>query len=273
MHIFKSFNYFIKSKAPFHRLLILLPVLSSIMGQAQDDDLRVVDPEDYAWKNIKTTIQLIQQDRVSPLSLRIAYPLVRENPLPNIPDMKEFGQAYTILFDSTLKRDLFGLKESDLFGHNGLWSYGRGDVWFDPDGKIIAINYSSPNELRRKDSLTEATYRLLYPGISHWKRNVLVCKVRKRLVRVDEVGDGLRYIAWGEGKTISDKPDIVLFKGVQKAEGENGSYTITFLNGLWAYEFDYIAEADGGDNEPLGLYLNVLNNGKSIARYRCVQMK
>jgi len=57
---------------------------------------------------------------------------------------------------------------------------------------------------RRKDSLTEETYKLLYPGIAHWRSNLLVCRAGKRLIRVDEVGDDLRYIAWGEGKTISD---------------------------------------------------------------------
>ncbi len=262
MHIFKN----LKS------LLLLVPVLSSVIGRAQGDDLHF-DAAAEAWRNIKTTIRLIRQDRVATLAGRVAYPLRRENPLPDIKTRKEFGQAYTILFDSTLKTALAGLKSSDLFEHEGQWSYGGGDVWFDPDGKIIAINYSSPAEQRRKDSLTAETYRLLYPGIAHWKRNLLVCKVGKRLIRIDEVGDDLRYIAWGAGKTISDKPDLVLFKGVQKVDGTLGSYTITFSNGPWTYSFDYTALADSGDDYAFGLYLLVLKDGKMIGRYTCVQMK
>lgn len=272
MHILENFETFIKFKASLRRLLILLPVFSFVIGRAQGDDLHF-DAAAQAWKNIKATIQLIRQDRVASLAGRVVYPLKRENPLPDITSWKEFGQTYNILFDSTLKRVLFGLKPSDLFEHEGDWSYGEGDVWFDSDGKIIAINYSSSAEHRRKDSLTKETYRLLHPGIAHWKRNLLVCKAGKRLIRVDEVGDDLRYIAWDDSKTISDKPDLVLFKGVQKMDGTLGSYTITFSNGPWTYSFEYTALADDSDDSPLGLYLHISKNGKEVARYSCVQMK
>jgi hypothetical protein len=265
-----NFKTFIKLEARLHLLVIVLSVFLSLTGRSQDDDLHV-EADAQTWRNIKATIQLIRQDQVVFLSGRVVYPLIRENPLPDITTRKEFDREYNILFDSTLKRVLFDLKPSDLFQHEGDWSYGQGDVWFDPDGKIIGINYSSPTELRRKDSLTEETYRLLYRGIAHWKRNVLVCKVGKRLIRVDEVGDDLRYIAWDDGKTISDKPDLVLFKGVQKTDGELGSYSITFSSGPWTYLFEYIAVGEKEDD--LGLFLHILKNGKKIALYRCVQMK
>jgi hypothetical protein len=251
---------------------ILLPVFWSVIGRAQDDSLHF-DAAAQAWKNIRYTIQLIREDRVAALSGRVVYPLRRENPLHDIKNGAELSWAYTLLFDSTLKTALAGLKPSDLFGHEGNWSYGEGDAWFDPEGKIVAINYSSPAERRRKDSLTEETYRLLYPGIAHWKRNLLVCKVGKRLIRIDEVGDDLRYIVWGAGKPISDKPDLVLFKGKKKMDGTLGSYTITFSNGQWTYRFDYTALSDSGNDYPFGLYLHVLKNGKKIGRYACVQVK
>ena len=253
-------------------LLILLPMFSSVTGWAQGEDLHF-DPAAQAWKNIKATIQLIRRDRVAVLAGRVVYPLRRENPLPDVTGRSEFGRAYAILFDSTLKAALVRLKSSDLFQHEEDWSYGEGDVWFNSDGKIVAINYSSLAERLRKDSLTAETYRLLYPGIAHWKRNLLVCKVGKRLIRIDEVGDDLRYIAWGAGKTISDKPDMVLFKGVQKMDGTQGSYFITFSNGQWTYIFDYTTLADSGDDFPFGLYLRVLKHGKKIGRYACVQVK
>lgn len=253
-------------------LAILLLLLPAVTGWAQDDALHF-DAAADSWKNIKATIRLIRQNRVASLASRVVYPLIRENPLPDITTRKKFGETYDILFDSTLKKVLFRLKSSDLFEHEGNWSYGEGDVWFDPDGKIIAINYSSPAERRRKDSLTEETYRLLYPGIAHWERNLLVCKVGKRLIRVDEVGDDLRYIDWRNGKTISDKPDLVLLKGEKKPDGTGGSYTITFSKGQWTYLFEYGALSDSGDDSPSGLYLNILKNGKRVARYTCVEMK
>ncbi len=253
-------------------LLILLLLFPAVTGWAQDDALHF-DPAADSWKNIKATIRLIRQNRVASLASRVVYPLMRENPLPDITTRKKFGQAYDILFDSTLKKVLFRLKASDLFEHEGNWSYGEGDVWFDPDGKIIAINYSSPAERRRKDSLTEETYRLLYPGISHWERNLLVCRVGKRLIRIDEVGDDLRYIDWRNGKTISDKPDLVLLKGEKKLDGTGGSYNITFSKGQWTYFFEYTTLFDDDYDSPSGLYLNILKHGKKVARYTCLQMK
>lgn len=253
-------------------LLVFFSVLLVMIGRAQDDALHF-DPDAQAWNNIKATIALIRQNRVALLAGRVVYPLVRQNPLPDITNRKEFAFAYPMLIDSALRRALFRLKLADLFQHEGEWSYGEGDVWFDSDGKIIAINYSSPAERRRKDSLTEETYRVLYPGIAHWDKNVLVCRVGKRLIRVDDMGDDLRYISWGAGKTISDKPDLVLFKGVKETDGTLGSYTITFKSGPWTYTFDYTAVADSGDDFPAGLFLNVLKNGKKVARYVCRETK
>lgn len=207
----------------------MLLLLSVLPGRGQDDSLHF-DAAAQAWKNIRGTIQLIRQDRVSDLAGHVAYPLTRENPLADIRTRKQFGRAYDMLFDSTLKKALFRLKAEDIFEHDGNWSYGEGDGWFDPDGKINTINYSSLAERWRKDSLTAETYRRLYPGIGHWNRNVLVCKEGKRLIRVDEVGDSLRYIAWGAGKTISDKPDLVLSTAEQEIVVTGGSYTIAFSN-------------------------------------------
>ena len=258
--------------ASLRRLLVLFSLLSFLSGRAQDDELHF-DPDAQAWKNIKATIALIRQNRVASLAGRVIYPLIRENPLPDIANRKEFVSAYPVLFDSVLRRALFRLKSADLFQHEGNWSYDEGDIWFGPDGKIIAINYSSPAERRRKDSLTEETYRLLYPGIAHWDRNVLVCKVGKRLIRVDEIGDDLRYISWGDGKTISEKPDLVLYKGVQKVDGTLGSYTITFNSGPWTYSLDYVALGDSDYDLAAGLFLSVSKNGKMVARYVCRKIK
>jgi hypothetical protein len=105
------------------------------MGRAQGDDLHF-DAAAQAWKNIRATIQLIRRDRVVALAGRVVYPLRRENPVPDITGRSDFGRAYAMLFDSTLKVALMGLTSSDLFGHWGDWSYGGGDVWFNSDGTL-----------------------------------------------------------------------------------------------------------------------------------------
>ncbi len=47
------------SATSLRRLLILLPVFSSVMGRAQDDDLHF-DAVDQAWKNVAATIRMIR---------------------------------------------------------------------------------------------------------------------------------------------------------------------------------------------------------------------
>jgi len=53
--------------------------------------------------------------------------------------------------------------------------------------------------------------------------------------------------------------------------GIGGNFTITFSNGSWIYLFDNAALTD--DEHKLGLFLNILKDGKKIARYTCAQMK
>jgi len=77
------FVFFPGCKASLRRLLILLPVLFPLIGQAQNGDLPV-DADAEAWKNIKATIRLIRQDRIASLATQVAYPLRRENPLPDL---------------------------------------------------------------------------------------------------------------------------------------------------------------------------------------------
>ncbi len=68
----------------------------------------------------------------------------------------------------------------------------------------------------------------MYPAVSSWNENVLVAKSEKLLIRVDRTDKGLRYVCWSNNQTIKDSPDIVLYEGVEDAQGYNGWIDLDF---------------------------------------------
>jgi len=104
-------------------------------------------------KRFRYIIQLVETDNAKELSRLIAYPLKRENPLPDIQNSTEFISEYPLLFDSTLKNLLKQYNDSDIFEHN--FSFGlvggnfSGEIWLNENGKISGLtssNVSSPKD-------------------------------------------------------------------------------------------------------------------------------
>jgi hypothetical protein len=171
----------------------------------------------------------------------IEYPLKRENPLPDIGNQKEFVKYYPNLFDKPFMDMLNKYKYSEIFDHNG--KYGlvgdifHGEIWLSYDSKkISAINYSSEKELKLKEELKAKTQSAIHSSVNQWISNVMVCKGKGIIVRIDNTKDGLRYVSWTGGHKTSDKPDLILFKGKEEFLGTMGGWKCTFINGKWSYE-------------------------------------
>lgn len=119
-------------------------------------------------KHFKHIIQLIETDNAKELAKFVEYPLKRENPLPDIKNANDFISYYHILFDRALKDLLKKYNDSIVFEHNG--EYGLvggafdGEIWIDEDGKISGINYSSIEEQKERQLLTEKIKKQIYPS-------------------------------------------------------------------------------------------------------------
>ncbi len=189
-------------------------------------------------KHFKHIIQLIESDNSRELSKLIAYPLKRKNPLPDIKNAPIFISHYKSLFDSSFKSLLKQYNDSDVFEHNG--SYGlvggnfSGEIWIDEDGKILGLS-TSKTEQKEKEILIPKVKKEMNSSINVWNENVVVGKSEKLLIRVDRTDKGMRYVCWSNGKTIKDTPNIILYNGIEEAQGTMGGWIWSFKNGDWTY--------------------------------------
>ncbi len=118
-------------------------------------------------QRFREIIRLIKADKVNELSWMVAYPLTRENPMPDIVDAKAFIAHYPVLFDKAFKKKLLTYNDSIVFEHHG--TYGLvggifdGDIWINQEGKIAAVNYSSVRENELRNQLTKEIQSKIYP--------------------------------------------------------------------------------------------------------------
>jgi len=224
-------------------------------------------------KNVGVTLRLIQQNKLQQLADRVVYPLKRPNPLPDIKNKTEFLNYYHLLLDTSTKKMAGNADINRLFELHNKYSIDdwRGMIWFDEKGNICQVNYSSPAEQRLKAQLTEKIKKKMYPGLNNWDENILVWRSSKWMVRVDKLGDNYRYIAWGRGKTIADKPDLVLNDGLIEPFGTQGGVGYRFRNGIFTYELDDCRLGYSDDN--VGTFLNIRKNGTRIVSYTCEETK
>ena len=215
-------------------------------------------------RRFRQIIILIKENKVNELSAMVEYPLKRENPLPDINSPERFIVYYPILIDKAFRAKIRLYNDSDIFEHHG--QYGlvggpfSGEVWIDENGKIAAINYSSPKEIELKNQLTKQIQAHIYPAINSWVENILVCRSKTLLIRVDSTSKGIRYVSWSKGRSMSEKPDLILNHGVEEAQGTMGGWTWTFKNGDWTYIVDDVemCESDKG----CGWFLRLFYKGK-----------
>jgi hypothetical protein len=217
----------------------------------------------------------MESDNSKELSKLIDYPLERQNPLPDIKSPNDFINYYSTLFDSSFKKLLNQYNDSDIFEHNG--GYGlvgggfAGEIWIDEDGKISTINYSSKEEQKAKQSLIDKIKKEMYPTVSSWDENILVAKSEKLLIRLDRTDKGLRYVCWSKGRTIKDSPDIILYDGIEEAQGTMGGWTWTFKNGDWTYIVDDAEMCDEPKN--CGLFLQLLFKDELKSNIKLIETK
>ena len=229
----------------------------------------------------KRIIRLIENDSITKLAKLIKFPIIRENPLPDI-SSDSFMKYYPILFDSAFKQKLRFFNDSDIFdrgGEYGLVGDGAltngdrfdGDIWLNEKGNIIRINYSSPKEQELSKQITQKIQSEIYPSVKDWASNIEVLQSSNYLIRIDRTANGIRYVSWGKGKKISDKPDLVLYNGIEEPQGTGGGWIWTFKNGEWEY---IIEDNQMCENEKdCGFFLVLKNSGEEKHRTKCEEIK
>jgi hypothetical protein len=251
-------------------IITILTVLAiSLQIIAQADELT---PENIA--QINKIVALIKNDDVLQLSEMVEYPIKRPNPIPDINSKEEFILYYPILFDDFFKQALIKTK----FTHENVVDNSRGlgllygDLWLNEKGKIMTVNYSSSAEVTLQKKLIDETKSVMHKSVNKWKENIIVCETDKYLIRVDMLDDdSYRYTSWNKPKTISEKPDLVLFNGEQEFQGTMGGVTYTFKNSDWVYIIDDVHMCEYEKN--CGLFLRISKDEVLKSEYKCKWLK
>jgi hypothetical protein len=223
----------------------------------------------------KQIVDIVRQNNASKLAALIVYPLKRENPLPDIENPNEFEAYYPIIFDQAFRKKLDRYCPDCVFENNGFYGLVggefTGDIWLNDEGRITAINYLSTEESRLKNKLTAKIQNGVHPSVREWKENVLVGKSDNLTIRLDRTERGLRYVSWSKVNSMAEKPDLILFGGVEEAQGTMGGWTWTFKNENWEYVIDDIQMCE--KEEYCGLFLRLFLSGVEKSSIRLKEVK
>ncbi|GIU26717.1 hypothetical protein TUM4637_13430 [Shewanella hafniensis] len=186
------------------------------------------------------------------IAKRVAYPLKREYPIPAIQNTQEMIARFDQVFDPNLLEQIAHSKiEADwqTMGWRGIM-LGSGVVWLDFDGKIIAINYQTPVEAKLKAELIAKQQTGLHASVREFVSPELTWETAKFTIRVDNMGNNqYRYAAWAKGKSLSEKPDLVLNKGKLVLDGSGGNHSFQFRSGPYQYHC-YVTVLGTSDSPP-----------------------
>ncbi|SIP99473.1 hypothetical protein [Aeromonas hydrophila] len=173
------------------------------------------------------------------LARQIKYPFKQEYPIPVIKSPSEMVARFDEVFDDAILNSISSSRvgqDWQAMGWRGIM-LGSGEVWLDFDGKVIGINHQTAQAAKLKAELIARQKSELHPSVREYKSPELMWQTAKFTIRIDELGDGrYRYASWAKGKTLADKPDLVLKNGAVRVEGTGGNHTYLFTSGPYRYE-------------------------------------
>lgn len=236
-------------------LVLLLFCGSLVSGQ----DLK---PE--YQKLIKSFIENVKNDNKEALANMVAYPLQREYPIPDVANKADFIKRYSEIFDATLKTEITKsnpLKDWSDMGWRGVM-LNHGSIWIDLDGRLTAVNYQSKFEIALKKKLIESQKKELDSSIAFFQTPICILETSKFRIRIDNLGNNnYRYASWSINKKMSEKPDLIIYRGNLVVEGTGGNHQYEFTQGNVVYECAIIVL--GEKNSPPAR-LTITQGGKEI---------
>jgi len=209
-------------------------------------------------------IDCIKSQKKGKLITIISFPFDREYPIPSVKDGQEFLKRYNEIFDDKLTKMIVNSKPAkdwSAVGWRGIMLF-NGEVWLDYDGRLIAVNYQSQTEQKKKEELIALEKSNLHESIRKFKKPVHILETVKYRIRIDDLGEyNYRYASWPLKSKISDKPDIIIENGECKFDGSGGNHSFVFKNGDYVYDCAIIVM--GEDGSPPA-YLTISKGDKEI---------
>ena len=202
-------------------------------------------------KCIQSFIDTLKTGKKEAIAEMVAYPLKREYPIPDVVDKSDFIKRYDEIFDTTLKNEITksdpGKDWSDM-GWRGIM-LNQGNVWMDFDGRLTSVNYQSQVEIDHKKKLIAAQKKELDSSIAFFQKPICVLETDKFRIRIDSLGnENYRYVSWSINKAMSEKPDLIIYRGNLVVEGSGGNHQYEFKKENYTYECAFIVA--GEKNSP-----------------------
>lgn len=213
-------------------IILLLLGLFPVSGQDLSKEQQV---------SVATFIDCIRLENKKKLARKISFPLYREYPIPSIKNSKDFLLRYHEVFDDKLTNMIVNSKPANdwsTVGWRGIM-LSHGMIWLDYDGKLIAVNYQSKYEERKKSELIRLDKSRLHESVKDFEKPVKILETAKYRLRIDMLGEGnYRYASWPLKSNMRDKPEVVIKNGKYIPDGTGGNHSFEFQNG----EFKYVCE-------------------------------
>lgn len=208
-------------------------------------------------------IELLRSGEKPQAAELIRYPLPRMKPLPPIKDKNEFLEHYDEFFNSEVLAELEKGK-SDV-GSSWRGTSVAGGILYAGDGKVFAINSSTPVGDRVIKKIQEQVRAQLHPSARDYNILVFECLSSRFHVQIQILQNAsLRYVSWKRGSTM-EKPELILSGGHSESQGSGGGALYQFKRGAFTYEVEKV----GVCGEDCDSRLRVLKSGKKVFEEVC----
>lgn len=181
----------------------------------------------------------------------VQYPLRRRYPLCDINNKQEMMANFDLIFDEDFRKTVgkLGADDWEPMGLQGSMIL-SGEIWED-EGVVIAVNYSSPVEQQKRDSMIANEMRSLHPSLQgNWEpehRMELEDEIFG-LARIDKstVNDTLYRLSLFDQETkVGEKPVACLY-GHTDMEGREGvTYCFRSHDTTAFYYVDFYEQQEG----------------------------
>lgn len=232
-------------------------VLNRLIFDSYESDWSNLIPNSVGYGLLETTQQIIEEIQVVDdiiltfksnnkikIANMISYPLYREYPIPEINNTQEMLARFEEVFDEYFISKIAKSRAADWsrVGWRGVM-YSDGELWLDDDGKLNTVNYQTPFEKNRLETIILRDKNIIHESIKSFIEPILVGVTNDYRFRIDLIKEqeniddlAFRLAVWKINDRMCDKPFAILL-GTEDHGSEQISF-YEFKNGEMKYTYD-----------------------------------
>jgi len=211
---------------------------------------------------LAAAVQCVVDGDASGFASHCVFPISRPSPLDAIQDSAEMVRYFDILFDDSIKDVLqtkTGIENWCYMGQGFMFD--SGFFWdLFHNGRIFAINYSSPKEIELIKKAQEQDMASLDPSLrGDWRLEYSFKCPNGYIIRIDDsslITENLFRIAVFQNENVISHKPLLMLSGRKESQGNQGNavYTFSDENGNSA-TFEYYPIGPDGMN-PFTITIN-----------------